>query len=49
MKKRPEPAKWATALPPVSRAVENTIRVTWGLRPRLYAYACFAGSNANGD
>src|SRR5690349_19839471 len=45
-----KPAKRATAvntfeLSPVSRA--QTIfcsAVPWGLRPRLYAFACFAGS-----
>ena len=36
-------AERATALPPVSRAKTHFLLWTWGLRPRLYAYTCFAG------
>jgi len=41
-----EPAKRATAhtLSPASRARSPFVASTWGLRPRLYASACFAGS-----
>ena len=35
--------KWATALSPASRAPIEYVWRTWGLRPRLYAYACYAG------
>ena len=43
-----EPAKRAAAaesstLSPISWAQRNSTLRSWGLRPRLYAYACFAG------
>jgi len=44
MKIKFQPAKRAAALSPASRARGAFgFCVTWGLRPRLYAYARFAG------
>src|SRR5215217_8590184 len=47
-KKRFEPVKTGgsvnvSGFRPLSRALELDAIGTWGLRPRLYAYACFAG------
>ena len=46
--KRLEPVKTGdsvnvSGIRPLSRALELEAIGTWGLRPRLYAYACFAG------
>jgi len=38
-----QPVKRAAALSPATRAWMNLLMRSWGLRPRLYAYACFAG------
>ena len=46
-----QPAKRATALghSPASRARSLFLTVTWGLRPRLYAVARFAGSASKNE
>ena len=46
-----EPAKRAAALSflrcrPFHGLAKNNTPRSWGLRPRLYAYACFAGYEA---
>jgi hypothetical protein len=41
--KKFQPAKRAAGLSPVSRAQFSFLKKTWGLRPRLYAFARCAG------